>query len=114
VKSETSVTSSPLTTPVQLEPQKPTDSRSVTPDLALIKVWIFNNIVIYTIMFAKCLNYLFINSLLNNIFLYYSMLTVYIFFIDCLLLLMACVSYYQKENSATEDSENDDKVKLCF
>jgi len=38
VKSETSVTSSPLTTPVQLEPQKPTGSRSVTPDLASTKV----------------------------------------------------------------------------
>ncbi|VVC37884.1 Hypothetical protein CINCED_3A015775 [Cinara cedri] len=37
VKSETSVTSSPLTTPVMLEPQKPSGSRSVTPDLALTK-----------------------------------------------------------------------------
>lgn len=38
VKSETSVTSSPLTTPIQLEPQKPDGSRSVTPDLASTKV----------------------------------------------------------------------------
>lgn len=38
VKSETSITSSPLTTPVLLEPQKPDGSRSVTPDLASTKV----------------------------------------------------------------------------
>lgn len=38
VKSETSVTSSPLTTPILLEPQKPGGSRSVTPDLASTKV----------------------------------------------------------------------------
>lgn len=38
VKSETSVTSSPLTTPVLLEPQKPGGSRSVTPNLASTKV----------------------------------------------------------------------------
>lgn len=38
IKSETSVTSSPLTTPVLLEPQKPGGSRSVTPDLASTKV----------------------------------------------------------------------------
>lgn len=37
IKSETSVTSSPLTTPILLEPQKPC-SRSVTPDLASTKV----------------------------------------------------------------------------
>lgn len=37
VKSETSVTSSPLTTPIMLEPHKPDGSRSVTPDLASTK-----------------------------------------------------------------------------
>lgn len=34
------------------------------------------------------------------------------YLIDCLLMLMACVSSYQRESSANEDSENDDKVKL--
>ncbi|XP_050430286.1 intersectin-1 [Adelges cooleyi] len=37
VKSETSVTSSPLTTPIQLESQKIGGSRSITPDLASTK-----------------------------------------------------------------------------
>lgn len=40
VKSETSVTSSPLTTPILLEPQKQGGSRSVTPDLASTKVFL--------------------------------------------------------------------------
>jgi len=38
VKSETSVTSSPLTTPILIEPQKQSGSRSVTPDLVSSKV----------------------------------------------------------------------------
>lgn len=39
---------------------------------------------------------------------------VYFIIIDCLLLPMACVSGYQRESSATEDSENDDKVNYAF
>lgn len=52
VKSETSVTSSPMTTPVLLEPQKQSSSRSVTPELASTKVCAFNyNFTLLCLMF---------------------------------------------------------------
>jgi len=38
---------------------------------------------------------------------------VYFIIINCLLLPMACVFGYQRESSATEDSENDDKVNYA-
>lgn len=41
-------------------------------------------------------------------------LCIFVNFIYCLLLPMACVFGHQRESSATEDSENDDKVKYAF